>query len=217
MGSYNGLTAISIGLYGCSIVSAVLATRKLNNKPFKDNEKEYIEAYIPSGILFVTASSLLVISNIQTTRRFESVLGAYQITRDALDDLRTSLPVKVLNEANNKIIQDKVDGQFEPPVDPSLVIQPNAYCLDTTTGQSFILSVEKIHKACQNLNYQIINQMMATMDDYCDELGLENIKGGSMMGWTSGPLVFKITTRLKDDTMPVVVISADPLPVPLYK
>lgn len=216
MASSKLLTGLAIGLYLGSTVSAVLATRRLDGKPLESNEREYIKAYIPASILFVTASAMLVVANVRDTHRIEALAGAYSLTRDALDDLKSVLPEKVLAKANEQIIQKQVETEFNIPPGQELLVQPNAYCFDSTTGQSFILSVERIHKACQNLNYQIIHQMGATMDDYCDELGLEHISGGTLVGWDYGPLVFHISTRLKDDTLPVVVILAEPLPHPLY-
>ena len=209
-------TVIAIGLYAGSVVSAVLATRRLKDRPVEGNLQEHVQAYIPACVLFTVASGLLVISNVRDARRFDSLLGAYDMTKGALDDLRSAVPQKALVDAEARIMQEKVDNDFRIPPGAELLIQPNAYCLDSTTGQSFVASVEKIHKVCQNLNYQVIGQMMATMDDYCDELGLQHISGGGQIGWTSGPIVFNLTTRLKDDIYPVVVLSANPLPTLIF-
>jgi hypothetical protein len=178
--------------------------------------QEHAQAYTPAVIMFTVASGLLIISNVRDARRFDSLLGAYDMTKGALKDLRTALPPKALEDAEARIMQDSVDNDFRIPPGEQLLVQPNAYCLDNTTGQSFISSVEKIHKVCQNLNYQILGQMMATMDDYCDELGLQHISGGGQIGWTYGPIVFKLSPRLKDDTLPVVVLSVDPLPKMIF-
>lgn len=211
MATSKGLTIISVGLYLGSVVSAVLATRRLKDKPVKEN----IEVYIPSVVFFTTGTMLLAMANVRDTRRMDALAGAYHIVRDSLEELRGALPANALNNAEHKIMQESVEAEFEIPAGKNVLIPPNVYGLDRVTGQSFVNSVESIHRACQALNYQIINGGMATMDDYCDELGLEHIQGGNRIGWTSGPIVYKITTKLKDDVLPVVVVSVEPLPSPL--
>jgi hypothetical protein len=212
MQTSKAMLALSIGLYAGSVVSAVLATRRLNNKPVEGNVREHAMAYAPALTLFTVATGILVITNVRDARRFDALMGAYDMTRGALKDLQKSIPEKVLVDAEARILQEKVDNEFKVPAGSELLVQPNTYCLDNTTGQSFVASVEKIHKVCQALNYQVINHMMATMDDFCDELGLQHISGGSQLGWTDGPIVFNLSTRLKDETYPVVVLSVNPLP-----
>jgi len=210
------MIGLSIGLYAGSIFSAVLATRRLKDKPVRGNEAQYVKEYGPATILFTVATGLIIGTNMQEARRFESLFGAYTMTRSTLEDLRKAVPQKILVDAEAKILQEKVDNDFSIPRGSELLIQPNTYCLDSTTGQSFVNSVEKIHKACQALNYQVINEMGATMNDYCDELGLQHISGGGQLGWSTGPIVFNLSTRLKDDTYPVVVVGVNPLPTLLH-
>jgi len=216
MSSSKVILVVSIGLYAGSVVSAVLATRRLNGKPVKGNTKEYLKAYAPSAILFAAGTGLLVSSNIRDARHFESLMSAYKMSQVALSDIQAAVPQKVLVDAEARVLQEKVDNDFKIPAGDEMLIQPNVYCLDKTTGQSFVSSVEKIHKACQALNYQVINHMQATMDDYCYELGIEPISGGGQIGWTSGPVTFNLTTRLKDDVLPVVVVTVNPLATLLF-
>lgn len=204
------LTGISILLYGTSLVGAISTTRRLEGKPLAKHWKEYI----PSATLFVTATGLLIFVNTRYTTQVTALTQAYNITRTALDDLKATVSPKQLANAESSIAQITAD-RLEIPKN-QLVLAPNqVYCIDHVTGQQFVSTVENVHRACQALNYEIIHHSIATMDDYCDGLGISHVQGGGNIGWTSGPITFKMGTKLKDEMYPVLVISVDPLPKPL--
>lgn len=200
--------ALAVGMYFGSVVSAALAAKRTKDKPFVETWREYV----PSAILFTAGSLVLVIVVRGNEQQVLALSKSYDLVKTAYDSMRDNLPPKVLTAAEQKTLERDVNDRFNVPQNALVLVPPTVYCFDHLTGQSFTSSVEKIHKACQALNYTVIHDGFATMNDYCDELGLEYTQSGNLIGWDSGPITFTISTKLKDETVPVVVISVSPLP-----
>ena len=194
------LLALGIVGTGVSIVTAVHATPKAlelieERKAELDTDKltpvETVKTtwkcYLPAALSFGASAACLLTSNSITAKRTAALATAYNLSTMALNEYKNAVVETVgekkINEIRSKVAEKKVESM--PKENSTVIVTGNGdtACYDSLSGRVFMSSIDKIDKAVNVLNRNIIDDLYASLNDFYDILGLEDIELGELLGW----------------------------------
>jgi hypothetical protein len=149
------------------------------------------KCYIPTVISGVTSIACIIGSHSVNARRNAALATAYKLSETALTEYRDSV-VETIGEKKERAVRDKVsEKQIEKnPISKTEVIvtgKGNTLFFDPLSARYFYSDLEKIKRAENNLNKQIICDAFddgVTVNDFYAEIGLPPTDMGETLGWT---------------------------------
>lgn len=169
----------------------------------------FFSAPVLSGALTITS---IVGANRVAANQTAVIAGAYALSEKALDEYRSSVK-RSLGEEKVRGVEEKV-AQTKLQKDP---IQQNFVfltgngedlCYDSISGRYFRSSVEAMRKAENDVNHELFNDTWVSLNRLYDFLGLEHIKLGEELGWSTDNLLqLAFSTQLATDNTPCVVLN----------
>lgn len=171
-----------------------------------------------SGVGTVVA---IAAGNKVSTGRTAAMAAAYSITDKAFTDYKAKT-VEVLGEKKeqtdirDKIAQDQVSSTGERG---SLVIlnSGEVLCYDSFTDRYFNSSMERLKKAQNDTNYQILHNVYVSLSEFYDKIGLPPTSYSDELGWTSDNLLeLHFTTVMTPDDRPALSFNFHVDPVRNY-
>lgn len=221
------LTGLGIAGFGTAIFFAVKGTVKATRLVDAKKEelgvekltaKETIETawkcYIPTAIMAATSTACLIGASSVSARRISALTTAYKLSETALTEYREKV-VETIGEKKEQVVREKIakDHVDKNPVSKSEVIvtgNGSTLCMDIISGRYFTSDIDKIKRAQNNLNEQLLKYDYVSLNDFYDEIGLPPIEPlGSDMGWNivNGQLEFEYSSQLDDKGNPCLVIG----------
>ena len=223
------LTGIGIAGMAVATVIAVKSTPKAmelieEKKKETDAEeltkKEVVETawkcYIPTVVLFVVSVSCVIFASHTNHKRNTALASAYAIAEASLKDYASYRKevMKEIGEEKEKTIRDKVVKkrmEKEPNDRPTIVVadQGDILCYDLLSGRYFKSCINKMQKAVNELNRQLISEMMVSVNELYYELGLDYTKIGEELGWhiDDGLVELNFSSQLTKDGVPCIVLD----------
>lgn len=197
--------------------------RRLNGEPEQTAKEKFLEVWpyfvpaVGTGAMTVTA---IIMANRIGTKRAAAVAAAYSISEKAFEEYREKVIEKLgpnkERDARDELAQERVTKN--PSSQQEVVIASgNVLCYELWAGRYFESTMEEIKKAQNDLNYMLLNNGYASLNDLYDKLGLDRTVVGEEMGWNSDKLMeIKFTTTISDDQRPCIAIDFDVQPVRNY-
>ncbi|QJD49625.1 membrane protein [Gordonia phage Secretariat] len=168
--------------------------------------------YIPAVSVGATTIMAMIAANQIGTRRTAAMAAAYSVTEKAFGEYRekvvTKLGEKKEQGVRDEIAQDRVSAN--PPSSTQLVMvgDNEVLCYDQFSGRYFNSTMEKIKQGQNNINFRIINENYASLNDFYEEIGLDMLDVGDEFGWsTDRKLEVQISTVLSTDQRPCIAIN----------
>lgn len=166
--------------------------------------------YVPpvgAGTLTVAA---IIGANRISMRRAAAMAAAYSISEKAYAEYKDKIVEKLGKNkeqaARDEIAQDHVNRN--PMAQNQVIITGNGdvLCYDKYTGRYFMSSMEALKKAENDINFYILNNDYANLNDFYHLLGLPRVPVGEEVGWTP-EFNFEIlfSTSLSDNGKPCIV------------
>lgn len=220
------LTALGItGMIGTTVL-AVKATPKAldlieNKKEELDKDKltvvETVKAtwkcYAPAAVTCVTSAACLIGASSVHTKRNAALATAYKLSESALIEYRDKV-VETIGEKKEQSVRDAIAKDHvekNPITNNEVIITDRGYtlCYDELSGRYFYSDIEKIKKAANELNRQMLNDMYVSLNELYYELGLEGTKLGEQMGWNvdRGLIDLKFSATVSADDRPCIVLD----------
>lgn len=220
------LTALGItGMIGTTVL-AVKATPKAldlieNKKEELDKDKltvvETVKAtwkcYVPAAITCATSAACLIGASSVHTKRNAALATAYKLSESALIEYRDKV-VETIGEKKEQSVRDAIAKDHvekNPVTNNEVIITDKGYtlCYDELSGRYFYSDIEKIKKAANELNRQMLNDMYVSVNELYYELGLEGTKLGEQMGWNvdRGLIDLKFSATVSADDRPCIVLD----------
>lgn len=220
------LTALGItGMIGTTVL-AVKATPKAldlieNKKEELDKDKltvvETVKAtwkcYAPAAVTCVTSAACLIGASSVHTKRNAALATAYKLSESALIEYRDKV-VETIGEKKEQSVRDAIAKDHvekNPVTNNEVIITDRGYtlCYDELSGRYFYSDIEKIKKAANELNRQMLNDMYVSLNELYYELGLEGTKLGEQMGWNvdRGLIDLKFSATVSADDRPCIVLD----------
>ena len=171
------------------------------------------KCYVPAAATCAVSIACLIGSHSVSTRRHAALATAYKISEAAFTEYREKV-VETLGEKKEKDIMDKVHKERieKNPVTKSEVIiteNGNTLCYDYSTGRYFKSDIDKIKKAVNEINRRMLLEGYISINEFYDEIGLDNISEGDKLGWKieNGLIELDFSTQLSDNGTPCLVID----------
>ncbi len=192
---------------------ATTAVKKNNEELNKtDTFKLVWMCYIPPVAAGVGTIAAIVFANQINARRLAALAASYEILGGRFDEykdkMKEKLGVKKESDARDEIAQDAVNRN---PVGKNEVIVTGGgevLCYDKYTGRYFMSSMDALKKAENEVNFYVLNNQYANLNDFYRYIGLPTIPAGEEVGWTQD-LNFGIdfSTTIWENDKPCIVLD----------
>jgi hypothetical protein len=199
---YAPQIATGVGL-GLALVAGVRAVQKTpeavklieRKKEEKKDEltvtetvKTVWKCYLPSVIIFIVACVLIIGGQRISTRRAVAAATACSLYETQL---------KQYQEAAKEVLGDKKEAEIRtqmarnevtsrPPLSTDDIVSTgrgNALFFDELSKRYFWSDPAYVDKIFQNLNFQLLDEMYVSLNDYWDALGLPTTNPGNLICW----------------------------------
>lgn len=220
------LTGIGIAGMVTTTVMAVKATPKaLMLIEEKKNEEgldsltpiETVKAswqcYIPSAIVGTVSMCCLIGASSVNLRRNAALATAYTLSESALKGYQEKV-VETMGDKKEQTVRDSIakDTLDKNPVTTREIViteKGNTLCYDVISGRYFKSDIDKLKKAMNELNRNMLDETFISLNDFYYEIGLSNTKLGDDIGWniSKGLIDLRFSSQLTDDGTPCIVMD----------
>lgn len=190
----------------------------------KEAVKEMVPVVLPTAIMAGTTIGCIVGSHKISARRLAVVSAAYSLSESAVKDLNGKmeemLGEKKARSIRDAIMKDKLDKDINPiPSQCTVYTDGNRYilCKDLYTGRFFHSNAEKINRAINQINIDILTRDFVSINDFYEEIDADDLEPAPMgdeVGWhvsdTRGSrLPITLTALLTKSQEPCLCIDYD--------
>ena len=170
--------------------------------------------YIPAIVTGVVSVACLIGASSANAKRNAALATAYKLSETALSEYREKV-IETIGEKKEKTVRDKVAEERvkKNPVSKSEVVVTNngtTLCFDPISARYFKSSIDKIKRAENELNKQMLHDISGyvSLNDFYDELGLDHTTIGDDLGWNVDKLIdISFSSQLNDNGEPSVVLD----------
>lgn len=198
-----------------------LETQDLPPMDIKEKIKLTWQFYIPAVSTGMMTIACVVAANRIGSKRAAAMAAAYSLSEKAFTEYKEKV-VEKLGEKEETKIRDEInqDRVNRNPVSNNEVIitgQGNVLCYDTITGRYFESNADAIRKAVNEVNFQIIHEMYASLNDFFNKIGLSPTAYSSEVGWNADALLeVHYSTTLSEDDRPCIALEYETHPIRDY-
>lgn len=228
------LTAVGIASAGAAVIFAVKATPKAEKLiDTAEDEKDDIltpvekvktvwKVYIPTAAAFAGSVACLIGANAVNAKRNAAVTAAFALSETALAEYRNKV-VETIGEKKEElvraaVVQDKIDKNPVPVKENksaganevAVIGNGTTLCWDAFAGRYFHSDKNKIEKAINELNRQLLEDDYVSLNDFYDLIGLPDTDVGNLLGWnvkTREYIDARFTSHLTTDGQPCLAVS----------
>lgn len=158
----------------------------------KDKIKLVWPLYIPPLTVGITTIGAIIMANHEASKKIAALTVASGISERALQEYKAKVIEKFgENKAvsvRDEIAQDRVN-KFPPAAKDTIIVENgDVLCFDMHTGRYFHSSMEKLRRAENKINFEILNHMYASLSSFYDEIGLAPTSFSDDVGWNGNEL-----------------------------
>lgn len=172
------------------------------------------KCYVPTAVTAATSIGCLIGANSVNLRRNAALATAYKLSETAFVEYKEQV-LDTLGEKKEKQVREKVDKarlEKHPVANNEVIVTKTGttMCFDPLSGRHFKSSIEKIQRAENKLNKQLIHDISGyvSLNEFYDELGLDHTKVGDDLGWnTENQLDIDFSSQINDQNEPEIVID----------
>ena len=170
------------------------------------------KVYIPAVLMGTATISCIIAAHTVGTRRQAALASAYSIAEKTLSQYQSKV-VEVVGENKELQVREAVAEEQlrETPLSTNQIVflgDGDSLCFDTLSGRYFKTDLERLKKLENETNKMLIHDTWVSVNDFYDILGLDPIKLGDLLGWSTDDLVeFKYQSKIADDGTPCLVLD----------
>lgn len=186
----------------------------------KDEVKLVWKQFVPpftAGALTVAA---IIAANQIGTRRAAAMAAAFGLSEKALKEYREQVLEHLGESKEQKVRDDLAQKQVNrnPPKDETVIItnDGDVLCFEPYTGRYFKSQMEKLRKAENDLNYQVLNNFYASLSDFYDLIGLDHTLMSDDFGWNSDKMLELDFSAVLINDRPCMVMNYQVVPIKDY-
>ena len=196
-----GMLSTTVFAVRATLKALMLIEEKKREKKFAGEQPELTKVeivktawkpYIPAVVTGLASVACLVGASSVNARRNAALAAAYALSETTLADYKEKV-VETLGEKKAQEVKDAIakDQVEKNPPSKSTVIATDkgeTLCYDSISGRYFKSDIEYIRRAVNNLNERLLFDTHVSLNEYYDEIGLEEIfPMGEDLGWTVDP------------------------------
>lgn len=172
----------------------------------------------PVGVGAITVTSIIFANRISTSRA-AAMAAAYAVSDKTFSEYKEKvqerLGVKKETDIRDEIAKERIDAN--PPGTLIVVGDGDVLCYDVLTGRYFKSAVEKLKKAENEVNADIVSGDGASLSRFYDEIGLPQTPYSDTVGWNlDNRCELQLSTVLTDDDRPCISVDFAGWPKPDY-
>lgn len=181
--------------------------------------------YIPPAVMAVTTVTCIVLANRIGSRRAAAVAVAYTTLEKGFTEYKDKVAEKFGEKEATRVRDDLAQDRVRryPPVNSEIIMtgMGDSLCLDSFSGRYFRSNMDKIQRAVNEINAQVIHTDEASVSDYYRLIGLEDTSVSDDLGWRQDKLLEIHTSatliKVKEDEAEQPCMVVDFGTVPLRK
>jgi hypothetical protein len=170
--------------------------------------------YIPAAVTAVASTSCLILASSVHMRRNAALATAYKLSETALTEYREKV-IETVGEKKEQAVRDKIAKDHidkNPPSKNEVFItkQGDTLCYDYVSKRYFKSDLEQLRKIENDLNKEILHDICGcvSLNDFYNEIGLEQVAYGDDMGWnTENLLDLDISSHISEDGKPCLLVG----------
>lgn len=213
-------TTAVVGVISTSVLAArgtPGAQSAVDDIPSEDLSKlEVVKAalphYAPAIISGVLTVGCIVASNRISSRKNAVLVTAYTIAERTLYDYQNKV-VEIMGDKANEKVMDAVakDRIAANPPEKDVVFFMNereSLFYDSITGRYFHSNVEKVNKAANEINYEMIHGDPQSLSDFYSKIGLPITSHSDTVGWNVTRLLeIHLSPHISEDDKPCISVE----------
>lgn len=172
------------------------------------------KCYVPAFVTCSLSVACLIGSNTVSARRTTALGAAYSLSEAALREYREKV-IETIGEKKEQQVQEAIakDHMKKNPVTSNEVIVMNnkygSLCYDRLSSRYFNSDIETIKSTINKLNYEMIQEMSVSLNDFYYGIGLPPTDIGDNLFWfiDNGLIDVSFSSQLADDGRPCIVIN----------
>lgn len=179
------------------------------------------KAYVPPVIMGAATVGAIIGANRLSAQRAAALAAAYGLSEKRFSEYKEKVLEKVgpkkETEVRDEIAQDRVSKDNNSQV--IVLTEGDVLCYDMLTGRYFRSSVEKIRKAENKANQELIHHDSCSLSMFYDDIGLPATSYTDEVGWnqaTDGVVEVQFSTTTSPDDRPCIAIDFNVAPHPAY-
>lgn len=224
------LTGLAVaGVVSTAILSAKATPRALQEiseaesefvEPLTVNQKIFLVGhhYVPAVITGVFTISCMIMAQSINAKRYAAMMSALNLSEIAHKEYQQKV-TETLGEnkeqkVRDEVAQDRVNNH--PVTDRDVIItgSGNVLCYDTYSDRYFESEMQTLRRAENDINFELIHEMYASLNDFYSAVGLPRLPMGDEVGWTNdNRFVLRITTTLSKDDKPCLTMTFGTTPL----
>lgn len=178
--------------YGALEEYRVEKQEELNDGYYVLEWRDYLKVgwrpYLPAALVGAGTITCIIAANSIGTRRQASLVAGAALTSKAFQEYREAVLERVgvdeEEQVRAKIVEKKVK---ENPPSHEVIVKEDGKTMfyDTWSNTYFYSTIADVEAARNEVNFEVINNNYATMNDFFRELGIPQISMGDAFGWTT--------------------------------
>lgn len=171
------------------------------------------KCYIPVAGAAVVSSACIIFASKESRRRNAALAAAYSLSESAITEYKDKV-IETVGEKKEQDIQDAIakDEIDKNPVVLKEVIETGdgkTLCYDPFGGRYFRSDIDFIKTAIVDINFLMINDTSAQLNDFYDKIHLNNSIAGEILGWdvNNGKLSLKASAQISESGEPCIVVK----------
>lgn len=200
------------------LIDAERDIREENNEPDM-NKMDIVKAawkpYIPSIAFYALSTACIFGSNSIISKRNAAIVTAYKLTEKAYCEYKDAVIEQIGSNSEREIVE-KINTRKmkDTEYNETLIIgDGDSIVYDSLSGRYFRTTLLAVEKSVVEMNFRILNDMYASVNDFYEMLGVEFVSTGFDMGWnTDNKLEVYYSTRITEDGKPCIVLNYENQP-----
>lgn len=176
------------------------------------------KCYIPAAVTGTMSVLCLIGASSVNVRRNAALATAYTLSETAMKDYREKV-IETIGEKKEQTVKDAIakDKIENNPVNSNEIIMTgrgDTLCYDALSGRYFKSDIDKIQKAVNEANHQLLLDSYISLNELYDWIELDHTKIGDDIGWNidQGMIEVVFSSQLATDGTPCVVLDFDKMP-----
>lgn len=171
------------------------------------------KVYVPPVAVGAATIAAVVMANRMSAKRAATMAAGYALAEQRLSEYKgkvlEKVGVKSETEIRDSIAEDRINA--DPPNKEVLILADgDVLCYDMLTGRYFRSTVEKIRRAENKINQELVYHQYASLTQFYDEIGLPPTQFTDEVGWnqaTDGVLEVRFSSVRSNDNQPAIAID----------
>lgn len=220
----TGLTAWfshKAALQSNTVINSLALDEEIDIQKMKteDKIKATWKLYLPPAACVVGTSACMIMATKIGLNRTAAMAGAFAVSNKAYDEYKDKVK-ETLGETKHTKIVDAVAADTVAAMPSDRLVLPHEgeqTFVDAWSGRSFSSTMEKLNKALNDFNKEMLYGSYASLSEFYKRIGLSDIQESDRIGWSKENLLeLAYTTVLKDDRA-VVLFTFDSAPFATFQ